>query len=259
MIVPIAVSRDGFLGNQLLIDQPRSGSHRAGLDAVLLAASLPDGTTGHVVDLGAGVGVAGLAAAHRLPEARVTLVEIDPELARLAEGNAAQNTSIADRVRVIVADVLASAADRRLAGLDDNMADHVIMNPPFHPVDRGRSSPASARARAHALSAEAIDGWVRAAAAVLKPSGTVTVIFRADELPRLLSAIGGRFGSLSLLPIHAHADEPAHRLILRGRPQGRAPFRILPGLVLHAADGGFRPDVDAVLRGAALPVQWWQA
>jgi len=252
-----AVSRDGFLDNQLMIDQPLSGSHRAGLDAILLAAALPEGTTGHVVDLGAGVGVAGLAVAHRLPETSVTLVEIDPELAHLAEGNTTLNATTTGRVDVVVADVLAPAAERRTAGLVDDMADHAIMNPPFHPADRGRSSPAPARARAHAVPTDAIDGWVRAAAAALKPSGTLTVIFRADELPRLLSAIGSRFGSLALLPIHAHAGEPAHRLILRGRPQGRAPFRILPGIVLHAADGGFRPDVEAVLRGAALPVSWW--
>ncbi|WP_370674029.1 tRNA1(Val) (adenine(37)-N6)-methyltransferase [Pleomorphomonas sp. PLEO] len=257
MTVLSAVSRDGFLGNQLMIDQPLSGSHRAGLDAVLLAASLPDGTTGHVVDLGAGVGVAGLAAAHRLPETTVTLVEIDQELARLAEGNAAMNASTANRVHVVVADVLAPAAERRAAGLLDNMADHVVMNPPFHPADRGRSSPSPARARAHAVTADAIDGWVRAAAAALKPSGTLTVVFRADELPRLFSAIGSRFGSLALLPIHARAGEAAHRLILRGRPQGRAPLRILPGIVLHAPDGSFRSDVEAVLRGAALPVSWW--
>ena len=252
-----AVSRDGFLGNQLVIDQPRTGSHRAGLDAVLLAASLPEGTIGYVVDLGAGVGVAGLAAVHRLPEAHATLVEIDPDLARLSEGNAALNAGVVDRARVVVADILASPAERRAAGLQDDMADHVIMNPPFHLADRGRSSPAPARARAHAVTAEAIDGWVRAAAAVLRPSGTLTVIFRADELPRLFSAIGSRFGSLALLPIHAHAGEPAHRLILRGRPQGRAPLRILPGLVLHMPDGGFCPDVEAVLRGGALPVSWW--
>ena len=251
------VSRDGFLDNRLMIDQPVSGSHRAGLDAVLLAASLSEGTTGHVVDLGAGVGVAGLAVAHRLPETSATLVEIDPELARLAEDNATLNATIMGRVHVVVADVLAPAAERRAAGLVDDMADHVVMNPPFHPADRGRSSPAPARARAHSVTADAIDGWVRTAAAVLKPSGTLTVIFRADELPRLFSAIGSRFGSLALLPIHAHAGEPAHRLILRGRPQGRAPLRILPGIVLHAPGGGFRPDVEAVLRGAGLPVAWW--
>ena len=257
MTVSSAVTCDGFLDNQLMIDQPLSGSHRAGLDAILLAAALPEGTTGHVVDLGAGVGVAGLAAAHRLPETRVTLVEIDPDLARLAEGNTTLNVTTTGRVDVVIADVLAPAAERRAAGLVDDMADHIIMNPPFHPADRGRSSPAPSRAQAHVVTADAIDGWVRAAAATLKPSGTLTVIFRADELPRLLSAIGSRFGSLALLPIHAHAGEPAHRLILRGRPQGRAPLRILPGLVLHAPDGGFRPDVEAVLRGAALPVSWW--
>lgn len=252
-----ATSRDGFLGNQLLIDQPRSGSHRAGLDAVLLAASLSEGSTGHVVDLGAGVGVAGLAVAYRLSEVTVTLVEIDPDLAHLARSNATLNAAVADRAQVVTADVLAPAAERQAAGLTDNMADHVIMNPPFHPADRGRSSPSPARARAHVVTADAIDGWVRAAAAVLKPSGTLTIIFRADELPRLFSAIGSRFGSLALLPIHARAGEPAHRLILRGRPQGRAPLRILAGLVLHAPDGGFQPDVEAVLRGAALPVSWW--
>lgn len=250
-------SRDGFLGNKLTIEQPAAGAHRAGLDAILLAAALPNGTAGQVVDLGAGVGVAGLAAAHRLPETSLTLVEIDPELARLAAGNAALNASTAGRVAVIVADVLAPAAIRRAVGLVDDMADHVIINPPFHPDDRGRRSPAPGRARAHAVAPDAIDGWVRAAAALLKPSGTLTVIFRADELPRLLAAIGSRFGSLTLLPVHAHAGEPAHRLILRGRPQGRAPLRILPGLVLHEADGRFRAEVDAVLRGAALPVVWW--
>lgn len=259
MIASGIASRDGFLDNQLTIDQPRSRSHRAGLDAVLLAAALPEGTRGHIVDLGAGVGVAGLAAAHRLPETNVTLIEIDPGLARLAEGNAALNTTTAGRVRVVVADVLAPSVERRAAGLLDDMADHVIMNPPFHPADRGRSSPAPARARAHALDVGAIDGWVRTAAAVLKPSGTLTVIFRADELQRLFAAIGSRFGSLTLLPIHAHADEPAHRLILRGRPQGRAPLRMLPGITLHLADGRFRPDIETVLRGAPLPISWWQA
>lgn len=252
-----ATSRDGFLGNQLFIDQPRSGSHRAGLDAVLLAAALSGETAGHVVDLGAGVGVAGLAAAYRLPDVTVTLVEIDPELALLAQGNAAINAAMIGRVKVVVADILATAASRQAAGLADNMADHVIMNPPFHLADRGRSSPAPARARAHALNVDAMDGWIRAAAALLKPAGTLTVIFRADELPRLLEAIGTRFGSLSLLPIHARIDEPAHRLILRGKPQGRAPLRILPALVLHAPDGSFQPGTESVLRGSGLNLAWW--
>lgn len=251
------ISRDGFLGNRLMVDQPKGGGHRSGLDAVLLAASLPEGTSGHVVDLGAGVGVAGLCAVLRLADVTATLVEIDADLAALAASNAALNAETAGRVEVIVADVLARAAERRAAGLVDDLADHLIMNPPFHPADRVRTSPDAGRALAHVLDPDDIGGWIRAAAAVLKPSGTLSVIFRADELPRLLAAIGSRFGSLTLLPIHARAGEAAHRLILKGRPQGKAPLRLLPGLVLHEADGSYRAEADAVLRGAALPVSWW--
>ncbi len=78
------VTRDGFLGRRLVIAQPARGAHRAGLDALLLAASLPDDTGGTILDLGAGVGVAGLAAAVRLSTATVTLAEIDPTAAALA-------------------------------------------------------------------------------------------------------------------------------------------------------------------------------
>ena len=45
----------------------------------------------HAVDLGAGVGAAGLALARRVDGLAVTLVEIDPELAALARENAARN------------------------------------------------------------------------------------------------------------------------------------------------------------------------
>jgi tRNA1(Val) A37 N6-methylase TrmN6 len=250
-------TEDGFLDRRLTIAQPRAGAHRAGLDAVLLAAALPDGTDGAVIDLGAGVGVAGLSAAARLVGVRATLVEIEPAAAALARRNAAANVAaVGDRITVAEADVL-SAASRAAAGLAPNGWDHVICNPPFHPSDRTRASPDAKRAGAHSLDPADLEGWMRAAAALCKPGGTVTIVFRADELPRLLAAAGSRFGSLAVLPVHPKADAPASRVILRARPQGRAPLRLLPGFVLHAPDGGWLPAADAVLRGAALPVVWW--
>ncbi|WP_237154078.1 tRNA1(Val) (adenine(37)-N6)-methyltransferase [Oryzibacter oryziterrae] len=254
----IETTDDGFLGGRLMIRQPARGPHRAGLDAVLLAACLDETTAGRVLDLGAGVGVAGLAIAARLEGVRVTLAEIDPDTAALARANLDLNaTELGGRASVLVADVLARAPDREAAGLLGNAHDHVIMNPPFHMADRGRSSPNDDRARAHALVPSDLEAWVRAAAALVHPRGTLTVIFRADELPRLLSAIGTRFGSLSLLPVHPRTDEAAHRLILRGRPQGRAPLRMLPPLVLHEADGSWTTEADAILKGDAVRRKWW--
>ena len=73
------VTEDLVLGGALRLRQPRHG-HRVGHDAVLLAAACPARAGEHVVELGAGVGAAGLAVAARRPDIMVTLVEIDPEL-----------------------------------------------------------------------------------------------------------------------------------------------------------------------------------
>lgn len=251
-----AATVDGFLGGRLSIAQPARGAHRAGLDAVLLAAALGPGTAGHVVELGAGVGVSALSVLHRCEETTATLVEIDEPTAEFAARNVATN-GFAARASVIVADVTAPEAERMARGLPPDHADHVIANPPFHPTDRTRRSPSPDRARAHALDPNDLDGWIRTAASLLKPSGTLTLIYRADDLPRLLAAIGRRFGSITILPIHPEASAAASRILLRGRPQGRAPLRLLPGFVLHDPSGGWLTPADAVLHGAPLPVTWW--
>ncbi len=81
------ITEDAVLGGRLRLRQPARG-HRVGHDAILLAAATPALAGEHVVDLGAGVGAAGLAVAARVPGVSVTLVERDAGLAALAAENA---------------------------------------------------------------------------------------------------------------------------------------------------------------------------
>src|SRR5512140_2420487 len=83
MTDPGQFTEDAFLGGQLRLRQPKSG-HRAGHDAMLLAAATAARPGDRVVDLGAGVGAAGLAVARRVAGIELVLVEIDPGLAALA-------------------------------------------------------------------------------------------------------------------------------------------------------------------------------
>ncbi len=87
-----AVTEDYFLGDRLIVRQPRKG-YRAGVDAVLLAASVRASDKGDatLLDIGAGVGTVGLCAAARLPSLRVTLLEREAELVKLANENIAAN------------------------------------------------------------------------------------------------------------------------------------------------------------------------
>ena len=246
---------DAFLGGRVEAVQPERGHHRSGLDAVILAAAIGPNARGRVADLGAGAGVAGLSLASRASGGSVVLVEREGELVACSREalDRPANAAFAGRVELACADLLTEAA-RKAAGLAPASFDHALMNPPFHDRGRVRASPDDLRARAHVLEAGGLDARIRAAAALVRPQGTLAAILPADRLPAVLSACEGRFGGLAVLPLHPRADEPAVRVLVRGVKGSRAPFRLLPGLVLHGETGSaFRPGPAAILRdGASL-------
>ena len=181
------LTEDAVLGGALRLRQPRRG-HRVGHDAVLLAAACPARPGERVVDLGAGVGAAGLALAVRVPDIAVTLVEIEPALAALAAENAELN-GLAARVNSVTLDAHAPARAFAAAGLGPESVDRVLMNPPFNDPARQKTSPDRRRRLAHAAPRESLTAWIRTAARLLRPGGTLTVIFRAvSSSPEALSA-----------------------------------------------------------------------
>lgn len=216
---------DDFLEGRLSLRQ--GSGHRAGHDAVLLAALTPPAMEGLIVDVGAGVGAVGLMAALHAPRARVGLVEIDAETCALAEENIRHN-GLAARVSVHRADVT-SAPARRAAGLIDEAAALVLTNPPFHDPARVRVTPDAAKARAHVAAAPLAE-WVRGALALLAPGGVFAMIHRADALYECLAAVGGRLGGVSIQPVHTRAAAPATRILLRGTKGSKAPLTLLEPL-----------------------------
>jgi tRNA1(Val) A37 N6-methylase TrmN6 len=247
-----SASEDAFLGGALSVLQPKGG-YRAGLDAVLLAASVPQDARA-VLDVGAGVGVVGLAVARRLADARVTMIEREPQLAALARANIARN-ELAQRVSLIEADILNLSREHSEIAAAAESFDHVLANPPYHIEGRGTAATDRAKAGSHAMAPGDLDRWVRFMARMARPGGAATLIHRADALADILTALAGRFGGTIVLPIHPREGEPASRVLVQARKGSRAPLQLSAGLVLHNADHSFQPDVDAILRhGAALDV-----
>jgi tRNA1(Val) A37 N6-methylase TrmN6 len=244
-----AVSDDAVLGGKLVVRQPVRG-HRFGHDSILLAAAVGAREGEHALDLGSGVGAAGLALARRVEDVAVTLVEIDPVLATLGRENAERN-GLAERVRAVCLDVTAPAAALAAAGLAPGSADHVLMNPPFNAANN--PSPDRGRRVARTASAHTLRQWVATAARLLRPSGKVTLIWRADGLGDVLAALATGFGSISILPVHPKPGVPAIRVLVGAAKASSGPLSLLPGLVLADADGKPSAQAEAVLReGAAL-------
>ena len=243
---------DGFLDNSFFVSQSAKGPHRAGLDAVLLAATVPEDAKGRVADFGAGCGVAGMAVAQRCKGVTVDLVEINAgalEHARRSVG-LVQNAHLADRLKVIDADLTAKGEDRISAGLLENTYDHIIANPPYND-DAFQPSPDPDRAFAHAMEPNMLEKWVKTAAHVARAKANLTLILRPASMGDLLGALGSRFGSVKIKPIHATERLPALLMLVQAVKGGRAPLEIQMPLVLRGMDGNMRAEVEEIMRGRA--------
>jgi tRNA1(Val) A37 N6-methylase TrmN6 len=242
----LETSDDAVLGGRLMLRQPLRG-HRVGHDAILLAAATGGRAGEHAVDLGAGVGAAGLALAARIEGLNVTLADIDAGLCTLAAGNAQRN-KLAERVRAVALDVTDAAAFAA-AGLRPASADRVLMNPPFN--DASHASPDARRRTAYTAAPDTLLRWIEAAARLLKPDGVLTLIWRADSLPAVLEALKPAFGGVAVLPVHPREDAAPIRVLVRAGKGGSGPLVELAGLALNDKQGRPTAAAEAVLRGGA--------
>jgi len=242
----IETSEDAVLGGRLRLRQPLRG-HRVGHDAILLAAAAGAHPGEHAVDLGAGVGAAGLALAARVGGLKVTLVEINEVLCALAADNARLNR-LDDRVRVLALDAENTHA-LAAAGLSAGSVDRVLMNPPFNEARRQNVSPDPRRRLAHVGPPGLLPRWVTTARQLLAPHGVLTLIWRADALSDVISALSGKFDSIAVLPVLPRAETPAIRVLVRAEKAGRAKRVDYPSLILNNAQGRPTAAAEAVLRG----------
>ena len=235
-------SNDTLLGGCVRLHQPAHG-YRAAIDPVLLAAAAPVRPGQSVVDLGCGPGAAALCLLWRVADCRVTGVELQADLVALAKKNASVN-GLENRFSAIHGDV--AVLDRATLG----HVDHVISNPPY--LTQVLAAP-DKNGDVAFVETVPLAIWLGAALDAVREKGCVTVIHRADRLNEILAALHGRAGDIAVLPLWPKAGAPARRVIVSARRSVRNPLRLLPGLVLHRADGSYTDAAEAVLRrGKAL-------
>jgi len=244
------VTRDAFLNGRLQVHQPARG-YRAGVDPVLLAASVAAKAGQSVLELGCGVGVASLCLGARVAGLELFGVEVQADYAALARRNAAEN---AIDFKVLDGDLAQMPDALRLRQFD-----HVIANPPY--FLRASSTAAQESGRETAMGEEtALAEWVATAVRRVAPKGYVTFIQRAERLPELLALMSDGLGSIEVLPITPRIGRAAQLVLIRGRKGGRAAFCLRAGVLMHDGadhekDGeDYAPLIQDVLRhGAALP------
>jgi tRNA1(Val) A37 N6-methylase TrmN6 len=241
--VPVT-TEDRLLDGRVLLRQGADG-YRAGLDAALLAAACDARAGARVLEAGCGAGGALLAAAARRPTARFTGLERDANAVDLAQSNITAN-ALQDRVEVVAFDIAQPFKALGLATFDAVMA-----NPPFFDDPSALRAPAAAKQGAW-IADGGLAAWTGFLSKAVREGGTITLIHRADRLADILALLAPKAGSFQIRPVHAFADAPAKRVLVRATKTGKAPLALLPPLVLHPRDGAkHTPEAEAILRGEA--------
>ena len=237
------VTHDRFLNGAVTVIQPASG-YRAGMDAVLLGASLSAKPGEALAEAGCGAAAALLCAAHRLHGCSFTGFERDPAMVALAREGATANafTSV---------DIRNHDVGERLAALE-NVYDQSFANPPFFEPGAVRA-PAEGKQAAF-LAETPLKAWILYLHHITKPGGRITLIHRAAALADLLELLNPRTGEIEVLPIRPCPGAPAHRILTRARKGlRRGPVTLYDGLALHETAGGpSTARASACLTGGAL-------
>lgn len=239
---------DDFLGGKVRLRQPVDG-YRATSDAVLLAAAVEAAGAARILDVGCGSGAVALCAAARCPNARITGIELQPEMAALARENIRLN-ELNERINIVEADI----RTKKIEGVLTGSFDWVVSNPPF--ILEDQPSPDKVRDVAHRESECPLNDWIFNCLRYVKARGRFALINRADRLPEILSLLYGKLGGIRIIPIWTKEGCPAKRVIVIGRKGAKSPAVLETGIVLTDKNGNKTVCADAIMRyGNGLTVQ----
>jgi len=230
---PFLLTCDALFNGKLVIYQPKRG-YRFAIDAVLLAGLTKVFPDDHILDLGTGCGVIPLILAHRNPGARISGVEIQPELAELAKRNVEAN-GFSEKIKIYEGDIRRISSDFK--GESFTL---MVSNPPYRSLRTGRVNPDRQQAVArHELKSSVADVF-QAASTLLDHGGRLAVIYPATRLAHLLvMAHDYHLTPKQLTVIYSHAASEARLVHLECRKGAGEELRVAPPFLIYGEDQGY--------------------
>lgn len=244
------MSKDNLIHvlNKRLALYQAEGGLRTSTDSVLLGASCPAKTGESILDLGCGIGSAGLCALTRVNNAALCGLDIQADHIDLAAKNATLN-DMADRAHFIPHDI---CEDAQIGAFN-----HVICNPPYKSVGAHIPSPSDKKALAMGHLEDGIDiqNWITFAWTHIKGQGSLSIIHEAAQTDTIIHALysprgGKRFGNIEIFPIFSKESAPATRVIIRGWKHKKAGTILHRGIIMHEKNGAYTSAADQILKEA---------
>lgn len=205
---------------------------KLGQDTMLLSDFACPPVRGKIMDLGCGNGALSVLLCARHPKITITGLEIQPEVAALAQENIRHN-QLEQRMQVLCGDM-----KQCKALFPTGSFDYVVCNPPYFAQSSGFSAKNINKSTARQDSCGTAADAVQAAAYLVKFGGRVAFVYRPERVCELISQMKARqLEPKRMRFVHQQATAVPSAVLIEAR-RGSAPgVQILPPLLVCGENG----------------------
>ncbi len=216
---------------------------RLGLDSVLLSFFAGVSTGDMVADLGTGVGVLPLLITALTREVKFYAVEIQKELAVLAEKNINLN-NIGNSITIFQGDL--REIDKKWG---TGHFDYVVTNPPYRKTGTGRKSLSSSKRIATEEVFCNLGQVLNMSAKLLRPGGKVALVHKSDRLTEIIDqCMDNQLQPIRLRFVHALVNEKANMVLVEGEKQSKRQLTIEPPLIIYGKNGEYVKELQEIFK-----------
>jgi len=232
-------TEDAVFNGRIRCLQHRNG-YRFSVDAVLLANFIQPRRGDKILDLGCGCGIIPLILAYRNHSVFITGLEIQPDLADLAQKNVTLN-SRQERISIVQGDL--REIEKYAA---PGSFDWVISNPPYRRPGTGRINPGTEQAQARHEQTADLAGVIKAANWAARKRGRIAFIYPASRGAAVISELRNLgLEPKKMLSIFSYPGSPASLVIIEAVKHGGEELIILPPFYIYQErDGKYSPEME---------------
>ncbi len=193
------------------IIQKKTG-FRFSVDAVILADFFRGVKPGKLLEIGTGTGIISILLSEREGIEKITALEVQPEMAELAERNVKRN-GLNKHIEVVLGDVKEIKSG--------NMYDYIISNPPYMPVDGKKINIHDNKALSRHEINLTLEELVKNAKRLLKPRGQFFMVHRTHRFSEISAVLEREGFSMKRARFVYSDNKSSSNLVLIEASKGR--------------------------------------
>jgi tRNA1Val (adenine37-N6)-methyltransferase len=227
-------------GGTLKILQKKKG-YRFSVDSILLAHFVRVSEGQKIVDLGTGSGIIPIMLATLYKSAEIWGVEIQEEVAEMAERNVAMN-HLQGRVHILQDD-----ARNLIDRFESEAFDIALTNPPYRKIRSGRLNIQREKAIARHEIKGSLAEMAKIAFHLLRPKASFYLIYPAIRFADLITSVRrSHLEPKRLRLVHPTVEKDAQLVLVESVKGGRPGVEIYPPLFIHDLNGQYTEEMRSI-------------